>query len=360
MAKRLKTLNERIKANDLPPPAEYKTPEEVYEAYTSGKAQGAIYDPDTAEEIQAEAESMGFGDAEQVARDGGFEGQGKGKLILTYKAAWDLAGTEKAFRSYPNQITGDCVAMSTRNALVLTMANAAADGDGGWPTDYEDGWKTGGFISSCNWWLRGYNGAGWSCSAALKAASEKNGGIGLVVAKKYAGSVNMDLSVYNKSTNGAYGSKSPPPEMKKELGLNSVKAYTRLSDKGFEVIEDFCSAGIGLSSCGSEGWSKSRDDWGASRRSGSWSHALSICGTDSTPEAIKRYGEPLVLIQNSWATWNGSDPRHCHGDPNLPRQPVGSFWALYSDCKKRDIYAVSQTNSFPNRKLKNWDLSDLV
>ena len=63
MAKRLKTLNERIKANDLPPPAEYKTPEEVYEAYTSGKEQGAVYDPEGQEELQAESEAMGFGDA---------------------------------------------------------------------------------------------------------------------------------------------------------------------------------------------------------------------------------------------------------------------------------------------------------
>ena len=356
MAKRLKTLNERIKANDLPPPAEYKTPQEVYEAYTSGKAQGAIYDPETAEEIQAEAESMGFGDAEQVARDGGFEGQGKGKLILTYKAAWDLAGTEKAFRSYPNQITGDCVAHSNRNALVLAVANAAANGEGSFPTDMEDNWKNGGFLTSCNWWLRGYNGAGWSCSKALSCSRT----IGLVVSKKWGGSVNMDLSVYNKSTNGAYGSKSPPDAMKQELGGNTVKAYTRLSDKSFEVIEDFLSAGHPISSCGNEGWSKSRDEWGFSKRSGSWAHALAIVGSDSTPEAIKRYGEPLLLVQNSWATWNGSDPRHCHGDPNLPRQPVGSFWALYSACKKRDMYSVSSVASFPNRKLKNWDLSDLV
>ena len=160
---RLKTLNERIKNNDLPPPAEYKTPAEVYEAYSSGRELGALWDPDGQEQVQAESESMGFGDAEHVARAGGFEGQGKGKLFLTYKAAWDLAGTEKAFRSYPNQITGDCVAHSNRNALVLAVANAAANGEGSFPTDMEDNWKTGGFLTSCNWWLRGYNGAGWSC-----------------------------------------------------------------------------------------------------------------------------------------------------------------------------------------------------
>jgi hypothetical protein len=353
---RLKTLDERIKNNDLPPPAEYKTPEEVFEAYTSGKEQGAIYDPTGQEKIQAEAESMGFGDAEQVARAGGFEGQGKGKLILAYKNAWDLAGTEKAFRSFPNQICGDCVAHSNRNALVLAVANAAADGVGSFPSDMEDDWKTGGFLTSCNWWLRGYNGSGWSCGKALSCSKT----IGLVVSKKYAGSVNMDLSVYNKSTNGAYGSKSPPSDMVAELGVNTVKAYTRLSDKGFEIIEDFLSSGAAISSCGNEGWSKSRDEWGFSKRSGSWAHALAIVGSDSTPEAIQRYGEPLLLIQNSWATWNGSDPRHCHGDASLPRQPVGSFWAKYSDAKKRDMYAVQSVASFPNRKLKNWDLSDLV
>ena len=356
MAK-LKTLAERIKNNELPPPAEYKTPEEVYEAYTSGKAEGAIFDPDGQEQAYAESVAMGYGDAEQVARDNGFEGQGKGKLILVYKAAWDLAGTDKAFRSYPNQITGDCVAHSNRNSLVLSVANAAANGDGSFPDTMQDDWKIGGFCTMANWWTRGYSGAGWSCSKAMSNSKTR---IGLVVAKKYDSPTNMDLSVYNKSTNGAYGSKSPGKSIEEQLGTHLVKSYTRLSDKSFEVIEDFCAAGYGISTCGNEGWSKSRDAWGFSKRSGSWAHALAVAGTDSTPEAIQRYGEPLVLIQNSWATWNGSDRRHCHDDPSLPMIPVGSFWAKYSDMKKRDMYAVSSVQGFPNRKLKAWNLRGLI
>lgn len=356
MAK-LKTLSERIKNNELPPPADFKTPEEVFEAYTNQGYEGALWDPEGQEQVQSEAAAMGFGDAEQVARANGFEGQGKGKLILTYHNAWELGGTDKAFRSYPNQITGDCVAHSNRNALVLSVANAAANGVGSFPTDMEDGWKIGGFTTVANWWTRGYSGAGWSCSQALKNSSSR---IAIVVAKKYGGPVNMDLSIYNKSTNGAYGSKSPGSEIEKQLGTNLVKSYTRLSDKSFETIEDFCSAGYGISTCGSEGWSKSRDDWGFSKRSGSWSHALCVCGTDSTPEAIKKYGEPLVCIQNSWATWNGSDRRHCHGDTSLPMVPVGAFWAKYSDMKKRDMYAVSSVENFPNRKLKPFNLRDLI
>lgn len=355
MAK-LKTLTERIKNNELPPPADFKTPEECYQAYSNGY-EGAIFDPEGQEQVQSEAEAMGFGDAEQVARDYGFEGQGKGKLILGYTAAWDLAGTDKAFGSFPNQITGDCVAHSNRNSLVISVANAAANGDGGWPNDMTDNWKQGGFTTCGNWWTRGYNGAGWSCS---KAMSNSKSRIGLVVAKNYEGPTNIDLSVYNKSTNGAYGSKSPGDSIEKQLGTHLVQSYTRLSSKSFEVIEDFISAGYGISTCGSEGWSKKRDDWGYSKREGSWSHALCINSTDSTPEAIKKYGQPLVMITNSWANWNGSDRRHCHGDPSLPLMPTGSFWTTADKVAKRDMYAVSSIQGFPNRKLKSWDLSDLI
>ena len=78
MAK-LKTLSERIKNNELPPPADFKTPEEVFEAYTNQGYEGALWDPEGQEQVQSEATAMGFGDAEQVARANGFEGQGKGK-----------------------------------------------------------------------------------------------------------------------------------------------------------------------------------------------------------------------------------------------------------------------------------------
>ena len=40
--------------------------------------------------------------------------------------------------------------------------------------------------------------------------------------------------------------------------------------------------------------------------------------------------------------------------------PAGSFFALWSDIKKRSYYVVSNVTDWPNRKLPSWNLDELI
>ena len=95
MAK-LKTLRQRMADGTMPPPAEFKNPEECIAAYESG-FEGAIYDPDGAEEVEAQPDGV-FGDA---AHKYGIADSGKGKLILSYASCWEVSGRDDWFHGLP-------------------------------------------------------------------------------------------------------------------------------------------------------------------------------------------------------------------------------------------------------------------
>ena len=100
MAKKLKTLRQRMADGTMPPPAEFKNPEECIAAYESG-FEGAIYDPDGAEEVEAQPDGV-FGDA---AHKYGIADSGKGKLILSYASCWEVSGRDDWFHGYISQPT---------------------------------------------------------------------------------------------------------------------------------------------------------------------------------------------------------------------------------------------------------------
>lgn len=348
---RLKTYRERFKNNELPDPQDFKTVAEVEAAYSSG-FEGAIFDPDSAEEIEAGQ----YGKMAETAQEFGFAGQGEGKLSLIYPEVWKAAGRSDFFHGEPNQGCGDCVSHSVKHTLMASMAVSANNGQGSWPVMPDSAYKYGAFHPSPTYWLRGKNSDGWSCGTAIKRATD---GIGMVQCIDWSSPLNMSLAAYSKSIAHKWGATSPPADVKAQLGGHKVKASSRCS--GWDSIRDAISAGYAICTCGGEGFSKSRDANGVSKRSGSWSHALTYIAVDDTEWARKNYGGPLVLILNSWGpSWNNDNGPYPQGNTNLPKIPRGSFWAKFSDVKNRDAYAVSDINSFPNRKLKDWSLKDLI
>jgi hypothetical protein len=82
-----------------------------------------------------------------------------------------------------------------------------------------------------------------------------------------------------------------------------------------------------------------------------WAHALAYLGVDDRPEIIERYGEPLVLVQNSWGQWNDGGRKILGTNINIP---VGSFWAKWSDLKNRYMIAFSSVSGWPPKKLKSY------
>jgi hypothetical protein len=348
---RLKTYRERFKNNELPDPQDFKNVEELVNAYDNG-FEGAIFDPDGAEEI----ESGKYGNMHDTAQEFGFAGQGEGKLTLLYPEVWKAAGRSDFFHGEPNQGCGDCVSHSVKHTLMASMAVSANNGQGSWPVMPDSAYKYGAFHPSPTYWLRGKNSDGWSCSTAIKRATD---GIGMVQCIDWPSPLNMSLAAYSKSIAHKWGATSPPSDVKNQLGGHKVKASSRC--KSWETVRDAISAGYALCTCGGEGFSKTRDSNGVSKRSGSWSHALTYIAADETEWAKKNYGGPLVLILNSWGpSWNGNQGEKPQGNSSLPSIPKGSFWAKWSDVKNRDCYAVSDINSFPNRKLKDWSLRDLI
>lgn len=349
MAK-LKTFQERLKTGDFPNPAPWKSEAEVVEAYDSGFP-GAFYDPEGTEEI----ESGRYGRGEDAVRTFGLEDAGKGKLSLLYPAIWKASGSTKIFQGNKSQPVGDCVSRGQTHAAMLSLAAAVLNGKGSWPkfqpgTDAE----TMGFHPHGVYWLRGHGGHGWSCASAAKESKS----IGLIEFQQYPGPLSYDMTRYTTATSTRYGSTRPPREVIEQLSGHRTLDYS--VPKTFEQVRDLIASGYAVDSCGSEGFSKSRDANGVSGRSGSWSHSMAYCAVDDTEWAHKNYGEPLVCVLNSWGENWIKGSRSVHGGSDYPEIPKGAFWAKWSQISRRSCFAITAVDGYPPMKLPDWKIGDII
>ena len=192
------------------------------------------------------------------------------------------------------------------------------------------------------YWWRGYDGDGWYCSAAVQVSLTKCG-----IVPRIKISDDLDFRTDDDRHGHRYGKKAPPAEIAELIGQNLFRDATRIDS--FESLRDLLNRGFGVTSCGSEGFSKKRDANGFSPRSGSWAHAMAMIGVDDRPETIAKYREPLVLIINSWGLkWN-SGPRTIFNSKTLI--PEGAFWTRWSDVKRRDMYAMAGLNGWARKEL---------
>jgi hypothetical protein len=195
-----------------------------------------------------------------------------------------------------------------------------------------------------NW--RRHGGDGWSCGAAAQVALKESG---LWLRKKYD-EIGVDLTTYSARNAGIYGSRTPPESW---LGIGKNHLIRTATDvKDYEQLRDLLANGYCITSCGSESWSNVRDEFGVSKRTPKgWAHALAYLAVDDRDEIKKLYGEPLVLIQNSWGEWNEGGTRIYGTKYDIP---VGSFWSKWSDMKNRGMIAFSGVNGWPPKKLKSY------
>lgn len=325
-----------------------RTPIEVQRMYESGYA-GAWYDPEAVEDFDAFVGSQPFGDADggRIAERNGFAGSAAGQLVLP------AAFVEKLLPGcWPGaaQQRGDCVSHGTKNAALVTMCCdiVAAKPDEvsgrveGLPEIAPEGVTQGALSTEAIYWYRGYSGDGWSCDTAARVACTK---AALWPRRSYP-DLDVDLTRYSGSLAGKYGRSAPPSEFTTEGQKHLIRTSTRVS--GFDQIRDFLANGYGISSCGGEGWSSSRDENGFSRRSGSWSHAMAYIGADDRDVIKQKYGEPLILILNSWGRWNKGGRRILGTTADIPE---GSFWALASACRNRSGFAFSGATGWPAKSL---------
>ena len=358
MAK-LKTLRQRMADGTMPPPVEFKTPEECIAAYESG-FEGAIYDPEGGEEVEAQEDGV-FADA---AHKYGFAGSGKGKLILAYTACWDVSGRDDWYHGYISQPTGDCVSRGQSHAAILSLANAVQNGNGSWPDIPEFAYKSGmPFHPTPTYWEKKGGQSGWSCSSAAARSKDKTG---LVLAISYPENPKIGdlLLKYNTSVITKYCHTGAPQDVIDTLNKHCTLTYSRTNTSKKEEIMDAIANGYGVQGCGGQGYGKGSSarnkETGYCKRSGSWSHALCIIGYDDTEWAHKTYGDTLFLVLNSWGAYLGSNRPHPQGNPAYPGIPKGSFWCTASSFSGRDSYVISSVKGYPPQKLKDWSLRDLI
>lgn len=314
--------------------------DEVQKLYESGFA-GAYKDD------AAHLDFMAFCGVDHtgVTQRYGLAGSGEGRLVIPFQFVL------KHFPGCwpgPAQQRGDCVSHSTKNAALVTMA---CDIESGKPDEVTGivegvpevdpvGIEQGVLSSEANYWYRGYSGDGWMCETAAKVACRDSA---LWLRNNYP-ELGIDLRKYSAKLAGKYGATKPPSEIT-ETGRKHLMRSATTAESASEV-RDLLANGYGFSTCGSEGYSSSRDENGVSARKGSWAHAMACIGCDDRDEIKQKYGEPLFLILNSWGKWNSGGRKILGTDIEIPE---GSFWAKWSHVRNRTFIALSGANGWPNR-----------
>lgn len=328
----------------------FETPFDVVKAYENGFI-GADCDPEQIEELRAFIKAEGgIPDGAEACAEYKLEETGKGKLSVPFM---------EVFRVFPDclpgpaQGRGDCVSHGTKNAGLVSACCEITDGKPdevtgrveGAPEISDAGRLAGVFSTEAIYNWRRHGGDGWSCGAAAKVIMKESG---LWVRKNYP-EINVDFTTYSSKNAGIYGSKTPPESWLKIGQEHLVRTATVLNS--YEEIRDMLHNGYGISSCGSEGYSNTRDENGVSSRKGSWAHAMAYIGVDDREEIIKLYKEPLICVMNSWGNWNDGGRRVYGTNVDIPN---GAFWARWSEVKNREAIALSSVNGWPPRKLKDF------
>jgi hypothetical protein len=320
--------------------------DDVVKLYEAGFA-GCVYQPDERAAFRARAMSdYGTHDGSEIAQAAGWAESGAGKLNIPFVFV---------LKYFPGclpgaaQERGDCVSHGVKNAVLTTLACDIASGKPdqetgkmeGVPEIPPAGVTEGALSTEWFYWFRGYSGDGWSCDAAANVAIEQ----GIMLRKPYP-ELGIDLTNYSGSLAGKYGRSEPPAPMQAEGAKHIVRGSVEID--GFETLRDFMANGYGINGCGGEGWSSQRDENGFSKQSGRWSHSMAVIGADDRDIIKQKYGEPLILIQNSWGKFNTGGRRILGTQVDIPE---GSFWAKWSDCDGRYHVAHSSVNGWPAKTL---------
>lgn len=314
---------------------------------------GVYADPAASERLTQLILSHGQApDAGSTCRRYGLFGTGAGKLSMPFRI---IESVFPGALPASAQDRGDCVAHTTRNAVLGTLACEIAAGKPdeitglveGAPTISEAGRLDGVLATEPIYWHRGHGGDGWSCDHAAEVVMRDSG---MWLRQEYP-ELGIDLTRYSGSIAGKWGAKKPPQNVidigRKHLVRNATRART------FEEVRDLLANGYCISSCGMEAWQATRDSNGVAARSrGSWAHALAYLGFDDREETHRMYGGPLVHVQNSWGPRWGSGGRTVHGtDIEIP---LGGFWSRWADLKGRYAIAFSGLNGWPPQTFDRW------
>ena len=326
-----------------------------FEEYSRGFV-GASWNPAAAESFSSYLIRSG-GDpyGGNVASDWGFSGRGEGELLLNFRVVEKVWGKDAI--PGPAQVRGDCVSHGCGNACLFALSHEIYNRQPdektkrieGKPEVSKRGVSQGVISTEAIYNFRGHRGDGWHCAEAAEMVCTRTG---VVLRKDYADRDGPDLTNYSGSIAGKYYRGNPPPKSWQAI-YSEHQARTATNLKGPDQVRDFlAAANCGIFFCAGLGWSKTRDENGYARQTGSWSHSQSIGAFDSRPEVVRKYGEPLVLIINSWGShWQKGGQRILGTDIDIP---AGSYWAKSSLLNRCSVIAISSINGWPIGKLPTY------
>lgn len=352
----------------------------LIEMYANGYA-GARYNPEAKERFLERCEaSGGFRHFADVAHAKGFADSFAGQLVVPY--IWQLVFWPGCLPGAAQE-RGDCVSHAASGAQRLTIAGDIASmmPDEAskkleWiPKVDPVGIKNGVTSSEYQYWWRGYNGDGWDCPTAGEVSLTR----GALLRNSYDGVI--DVRDYSSSLAGKYGSKSPPDSIL-NLAVGHT-LHTAAEASTIEEIRDALGSLRGVQTCGGQGFSGTRDQYGYSAQSGSWSHGFKVIGVDDRTETKSIKGEPWILCDNNWGIWN-SGPRDIRDSksmvPGISKLidkvsgrhvdliaidvvnastgnlmiPPGSWWTKWSSMKNRDYTVYAGIKGWDRPMLPNW------
>ena len=313
---------------------------------------GAYDDPAAAERFDRLVFSQGLSpNGGTVCAAYGLYGAGEGKLSPLFHYI------EQVFHgSLPAsaQTRGDCVSHSTRNACLGTLACEIAAGKPDEVTGLLEGApqvttparEDGVLSTEAIYWWRGHGGDGWNCEHSAEVVMSQSG---LWLRQRYD-DLGIDLTEYDGRLAGKWGARKPPEEVEAVGQEHLVRTATRANT--FVEVRDLLANGYAITSCGGESFSNDRDENGVSERTRQgWAHAMAYLGADDRPEIHAKYGEPLILVQNSWGQWNRGSRRVLGTSLDIPH---GAFWARWSDLERRRAIAFSGVMGWPAQQLPDW------
>lgn len=326
----------------------------IIDAYRKG-FRGYEPDPKADDAFAAHLRDVGgYANAGDACDDYGLTGTGAGRLSLTYVPALEL---------FPDclpggaQGRGSCVAWSTRNTALVSycayLRYGTNDERFAIPDVSPTGIANGVFSTEGIYWHRRKASDGWQCSSAAKVATSE---CGLLIRKAYP-ELGLDLTKYSAATEGRWGASLPPENIRAECSKHLCRDAT-VADR-WESVRDLLANGFALSTCGSEAFVSTRDEWGvcARNRLDVWYHAMAAVAADDRPETVAKYGCGLVLLANSWGDYlRGQDIVY---GTNI-KIPVGSFWCRWLDIKDRYFVALGPAKGWAGKPLPDWGLRGII
>ena len=331
---------------------------DVVEEYSKGFI-GSYFDAEAEEEAADLVRADGFSfDMSDLAHEYGFASQAAGGTYLLFPEV-EKCGIPTRLISRNSQPVGNCVSRGAQNALLHSLCVAATHGGDAVGQELIDACQFGvnPVSSEVLYWGKWPNrpgGDGWSAGSCLSYVKKYSG---IVPRGDYHSIGGPDLRKETRSSTHAYGLAQIPDSMRTLMKKHPLESYARC--RGFQEVADAISAGHAVHTDGGEAWPGTPNEDGVSRRRGHWSHSMCVVGVVATEEFKKKYRtQGGLVIQNSWANFNHISNQKVFGTNQ--KLPDGSFITTWEDASRRSFYAVSSVKGWPNRKLKNWAMRDLI